>query len=504
MADLATLINKWINKVEPGAPLAGQGQMLVEVGQKYGVDPRALAAIARKESQFGKTSGRFKNNAWGWGVHLGPSVNTSPTWRAGAEKVAKGLSGSLYKGSGLKTLSQILMKYAPPSENNTRLYQQQVNQWMREMGGNPSQSIFSNAFSVGGNAGRNNTGNGTAAPGIPAQTMSVQEDPRDISSEQLVTSILNRAPGQSVGSSILSTVLSRAVNPVTQEVPVPGTGTPDERTGESSDTGPTSSLQRALRMGGGPGDHGARPLGNWQSDRAYDLMGKAGQQIFSPVVGTVTKISGKPGGSPQFAGYGITVKTKNGSLFFKHLGTSNVRVGDRIGVGDLIGTLEKSTQGGPHLHLGGDSAGILDAVKGFYLNPRRGNTGGGGSAPKPGGGWAGTQAPVEAFAALAKQNGLSVMSAKRDRQNTSSGGRSDHWIGSKDSYAMDLSNGSSPTPQMDRTASQIVRQLGGPKNWGVRGGVFNTTVGGIRYQVIYRSNVGGNHFNHVHVGARRA
>ncbi len=52
---------------------------------------------------------------------------------------------------------------------------------------------------------------------------------------------------------------------------------------------------------------------------------------------------------------------------------------------------------------------------------------------------------------------------------------------------------------MDRTASQIASLLGVP---GWRGGVLNRTMNGYRVQLIYRSNVGGNHFNHVHVGVR--
>jgi cell wall-associated NlpC family hydrolase len=119
-----------------------EAEDLVAAGNKYGVDPRALAVIALKESEWGKTSGRFKNNAFGWGVHLGPDVNTSPTWQAGAEKVAKGLAGGLYKGAGLSRLRQVVPKYAPPSENNTDLYINQIEGWYRSMGGDPNKSIF--------------------------------------------------------------------------------------------------------------------------------------------------------------------------------------------------------------------------------------------------------------------------------------------------------------------------------------------------------------------------
>lgn len=114
------------------------------------------------------------------------------------------------------------------------------------------------------------------------------------------------------------------------------------------------------KPGGGPEAHGTRALGNWQSDNAYDVMGKAGDPVFAYTSGVVTKISGQPGGDPGFAGYGITVRTPKGDLFYKHLGTARVRVGDRINPRTLLGTLDAKTAGGPHLHLGAQNRGFLD------------------------------------------------------------------------------------------------------------------------------------------------
>lgn len=118
----------------------------------------------------------------------------------------------------------------------------------------------------------------------------------------------------------------------------------------------------------------------------------------------------------------------------------------------------------------------------------------------PGGGWGGSKALATDFARLGESLGLSIASEKRDRKNTASGGISDHWVGSKNAYAYDMSNGSRPTPQMDAFAAQAAAQLG-VKGW--KGGVLNVTRGGYRYQLLYRTNVGGNHFNHVHVGVRK-
>jgi len=126
-----------------------------------------------------------------------------------------------------------------------------------------------------------------------------------------------------------------------------------------------------------------------------------------------------------------------------------------------------------------------------------------GGTLSPHGGWNGTQGPVQDLVKTLGP-GFSVSSAKRDRKNTASGGVSDHWTGNPNAYANDIVWGSStPTAASDAAASKLVQALGGPANWGSHGGVFNKTINGIRYQIIYRSNVGGNHFNHIHFGARR-
>ncbi len=126
-----------------------------------------------------------------------------------------------------------------------------------------------------------------------------------------------------------------------------------------------------------------------------------------------------------------------------------------------------------------------------------------GGTLSPHGGWNGTQGPVQDLVKTLGP-GFSVTSAKRDRKNTLSGGVSDHWSGNKNAYANDIGWGSStPTAASDAAASKLVQSLGGPADWGKNGGVFNKTINGIRYQIIYRSNVGGNHFNHIHFGAKR-
>jgi len=122
----------------------------------------------------------------------------------------------------------------------------------------------------------------------------------------------------------------------------------------------------------------------------------------------------------------------------------------------------------------------------------------------PGQGWGGSEGFIKS-AHGDLPDGFAITSAKRDRQHTKSGGTSDHWSGNTNAYAHDIGWGSSqPTSASDAYASRIVAALGGPANWGATGGNFKGSRDGYNYQVIYRSNVGGNHFNHIHFGARKA
>lgn len=124
------------------------------------------------------------------------------------------------------------------------------------------------------------------------------------------------------------------------------------------------------------------------------------------------------------------------------------------------------------------------------------------AAPAPaqtGGAWGGSQALARGLAEIGFNHGLEAVSEKRDRRATKSGRRSDHWVKSTDSYAFDLSG---PSGEMDRSAVAIAARLG--VDYDGRGPlVLTKVVDGFRYQVLYRTDVGGDHFGHIHVGVRR-
>jgi hypothetical protein len=129
----------------------------------------------------------------------------------------------------------------------------------------------------------------------------------------------------------------------------------------------------------------------------------------------------------------------------------------------------------------------------------------------PSGGWGGTEGPIRELAKIALNmgKGMRVTSAKRNNTNPYSGSRSDHDFANKNQYANDISNGPTPTPEMDRAAYRMMQRLGF-KNYKM-GQPVNTsqgvvTIGKLRFQLIYRGSgpaFGGNHLNHIHIGCKR-
>ena len=106
-------------------------------------------------------------------------------------------------------------------------------------------------------------------------------------------------------------------------------------------------------MGGGISEHMSRPLGNWQSDHAWDMMAPAGTPVYAPANTIVTKARFSDNGKTVW-GYQVTLSGSGNSFFLTHLGSlaKNLRVGRRLRRGQLIGWLGNPPYFAPHLHIG--------------------------------------------------------------------------------------------------------------------------------------------------------
>lgn len=120
----------------------------------------------------------------------------------------------------------------------------------------------------------------------------------------------------------------------------------------------TSTVQGNLKtdLENGPKNHAARPLGNWQSDNAWDMFAPADTMVYSFTEGTVSKVYNTGKNSGKIFGTQISVKGENGypNIFYTHLKDSKVNVGDKVKVGDPIGKISEwiGHPTGTHVHVG--------------------------------------------------------------------------------------------------------------------------------------------------------
>jgi len=124
--------------------------------------------------------------------------------------------------------------------------------------------------------------------------------------------------------------------------------------------------------------HQTRKLNNWQSDNAWDLSAPVGTPVNSYTKGKVTKVfTSKPG--DKIFGTQVTVKGQDGypDIFYTHLDSVPVKVGQTVNVGDLIGKItnwEKHPEW-THVHVGlNNEYDLQDLIeKGVVIKPDEGS-----------------------------------------------------------------------------------------------------------------------------------
>lgn len=127
---------------EHASPMTGAGATFIAEGEANGVSPVFLVAIAGAESSFGEylyseNGDECTYNAFNW--FYGPTWPTSDftSWDEAIARVAAGLSGDLYYGSGLYSVDAIAPTYCP---DGTDSWIANVKAFMSMLGGNPDDT----------------------------------------------------------------------------------------------------------------------------------------------------------------------------------------------------------------------------------------------------------------------------------------------------------------------------------------------------------------------------
>ena len=130
-----------------------------------------------------------------------------------------------------------------------------------------------------------------------------------------------------------------------------------------------------------------------------------------------------------------------------------------------------------------------------------GATGGG-----EGGNWGGS---LPKLLSILPMGNWKASSLKRTTQSTQSGFMSDHYEGNKMAYAADFglnstfgSNDQEATNFAVKVAQKVDPSVTSWESY-IGNSFKKQTPDGFRVQIIWKSNIGGNHYDHVHVGVKR-
>lgn len=113
------------------SPLTNYAKIIVEVSDKRGLDWRLLAAISMQESNGGVKVIKDSHNPFGYGIYKGLTLKFS-SWEEAIERVGRALRED-YLDKGLKTPTQIMAKYTPPSLEKGGAWAKGVSGFMEEL-----------------------------------------------------------------------------------------------------------------------------------------------------------------------------------------------------------------------------------------------------------------------------------------------------------------------------------------------------------------------------------
>lgn len=113
------------------SPLFEYAGIFISVADKYNLDYRLLPSIAMQESNGGKRVITQSFNPFGYGIYEGLTIKFN-SWEEAIERVGKALRED-YLNQGLKTPTQIMAKYTPPSLKKEGAWAKGVSIFMEEL-----------------------------------------------------------------------------------------------------------------------------------------------------------------------------------------------------------------------------------------------------------------------------------------------------------------------------------------------------------------------------------
>jgi len=126
----AKIIDQALTKYK--CPMEGTGNLMVKYGDKYGVDPYLLYAIAQQESNCGKKIPKNSYNPYGFAVYTGQEKGAEfNDWEHAIEMEAQLLQ--TYHDVGLIEPCQIMLRYTPSSFSKGSPWCKGVNYFIDEL-----------------------------------------------------------------------------------------------------------------------------------------------------------------------------------------------------------------------------------------------------------------------------------------------------------------------------------------------------------------------------------
>jgi hypothetical protein len=129
---------------ENGSPMQGLGPVFLAEGLEHGVDPAFLVAVAGAESSFGRFlyapgGDECTYNAFNWFYAPRRQDSDFGSWEEAIARVAEGIAGRLYYGSGLVSVAAIGPRYCP---EGTGVWLNNVTMFMLRLRGDPADTRY--------------------------------------------------------------------------------------------------------------------------------------------------------------------------------------------------------------------------------------------------------------------------------------------------------------------------------------------------------------------------